>query len=121
MSVLTIAGSHILYPYLMSVHVVSMGLLEFTLFSVILYPYLCVQAIAGSSAVVSVSLLRETDEDAEADMDTVGKVVCPRYPFEKFEGLWVVLGNVSTNSLYAIKRISLQKRAKVTWAFPPLE
>ena len=37
----------------------------------------------------------------------------PRFPKDKEEGWWLVVGDVAANSLLCIKRISLQLKAKV--------
>jgi len=72
------------------------------------------QAVAGSSVTVSVALQREVDEDEEESvLASLGKVVCPRYPSEKVESWWLVLGDSNRNGLLAIKRITLSQRAKV--------
>lgn len=47
----------------------------------------------------------------------VGSVYSPRYPKNKDEGWWLVVGGTKTNQLLAIKRISLQEKAKVKLAF----
>ena len=41
----------------------------------------------------------------------------PRFPKEKEEGWWLVIGDASTNSLISIKRITLQLKAKVKLDF----
>ncbi|CAA7057085.1 unnamed protein product [Microthlaspi erraticum] len=56
----------------------------------------------------------------ERDMEgrtEVGHVDAPRYPKAKEEGWWLVVGDAKTNQLLAIKRISLQQKAKVKLAF----
>ena len=45
------------------------------------------------------------------------KVHAPRFPKEKEEGWWLVVGDVAANSLLCIKRISLQLKAKVKLDF----
>jgi len=61
-----------------------------------------------------VTLERE-DDDAEA----VGQVIAPFYPQKKDEGWWLVLGDVKTNTLLAIKRLTVQKKANVKLDFVP--
>ena len=41
----------------------------------------------------------------------------PRFPKDKEEGWWLVVGDVAANSLLCIKRISLQLKAKVKLEF----
>jgi len=60
--------------------------------------------VAGDTVTAVVDLQREGD---------VTKVVCPRYPFPKSEGWWVIVGDTQTNTLLAIKRISIGASAKV--------
>jgi pre-mRNA-splicing helicase BRR2 len=66
---------------------------------------------SGETVTVVVSLQREVDEDAEES--SIGRVVCPRYPEEKTEGWWLVIGDTNSNSLLSIKRISLAAKSKV--------
>ena len=70
---------------------------------------------AGDSVNVVVNLQREVDEDE--DDANIGKVLCPRYPFDKTEGWWLVVGDTNANTLLSIKRISLGKTAKVKLEF----
>eukprot|EP01137_Pigoraptor_chileana_P032324 Opistho-2@21526 len=64
-----------------------------------------------SAAAVNVVVEREDDEPE------VGPVIAPFYPGKKAEGWWVVLGDPATNKLVSIKRVTLQKRAKVKLDF----
>ena len=41
----------------------------------------------------------------------------PRYPKAKEEGWWLVVGDTKSNTLLAIKRVSLQRRSKVKLDF----
>ena len=68
---------------------------------------------AHSDIVLSVSLEREMDEDQVG----VPAVHAPFYPIPKAEGWWLVVCNVKTKELLAIKRITLQKSANVKLAF----
>lgn len=64
-----------------------------------------------------VHLSREVDEDEELDgaaLAALGKVVAPRYPKERKEGWWLVVGDSKNNNLYSIKRVALVKESKVT-------
>ncbi|KAI4978691.1 hypothetical protein ZWY2020_015444 [Hordeum vulgare] len=47
----------------------------------------------------------------------VGPVHAPRFPKTKEEGWWLVVGDSSTKQLLAIKRVTLQKRARVKLEF----
>ncbi|KAF0895374.1 hypothetical protein E2562_012405 [Oryza meyeriana var. granulata] len=68
---------------------------------------------AGDNVTVQVTLERDmTNLPSE-----VGPVHAPRYPKPKEEGWWLVIGDSSTNQLLAIKRVALQKRARVKLEF----
>ena len=59
---------------------------------------------------MTVTVQRESDDDDEDDENkelNVGKVVCPRYGLEKREAYWLVIGDVNSNALLSIKRISI--------------
>jgi pre-mRNA-splicing helicase BRR2 len=73
-----------------------------------------VQAEKGSTVAVTVLLQRDGDDEEE---DTIPAVVCPRYPAEKLESYWLVIGDSSSNSLYCIKRVSFGKRNKAKLQF----
>ena len=66
---------------------------------------------------INATLRRDAgEEDEEEDLDeaaTYGKVVCPRYPADKSEGWWLVVGDPNTNTLLSIKRFSFNKETKV--------
>ena len=66
----------------------------------------------GDSVTVAVALERELEDDEE-----VQPVHCPRYPKQKDEGWWVVIGMPAKNQLLAIKRLSLNRKAKVKLEF----
>jgi pre-mRNA-splicing helicase BRR2 len=71
----------------------------------------------GDNVTVQVTLERDmTNLPSE-----VGSVHAPRFPKPKEEGWWLVIGDSSTNQLLAIKRVALQKRARVKLEFsaPP--
>ncbi|KEH28650.1 U5 small nuclear ribonucleoprotein 200 kDa helicase [Medicago truncatula] len=56
----------------------------------------------------------------ERDIDgktKIGPVDAPRYPKAKEEGWWLVVGDTKTNSLLAIKRVSLQRKLKAKLQF----
>jgi len=71
---------------------------------------------AGSNVNVVCALERDIEEDEE-----VGPVHAPYFPKDKMESWWLVIGNPKANELVSIKRLTLQKRAKVTLDFtaPP--
>ncbi|KAL5724254.1 RNA helicase [Ranunculus cassubicifolius] len=71
---------------------------------------------AGEDVILQVTLERDLLGRSE-----VGPVVAPRYPKVKEEGWWLVVGDVDTNQLLAIKRVSLQRMSKVKLEFaaPP--
>ncbi|PRQ41549.1 putative RNA helicase [Rosa chinensis] len=51
------------------------------------------------------------------NIERVGPLHAPRYPRTKEEGWWLVVGDTKTNSLLAIKRVPLLKKAKVQFRF----
>ncbi|KAF3549948.1 hypothetical protein DY000_02009797, partial [Brassica cretica] len=66
----------------------------------------------GKEVKLQVTLERDMEGRTE-----VGAVDAPRYPKTKEEGWWLVVGDTKTNHLVAIKRVSLQKKAKVKLDF----
>jgi pre-mRNA-splicing helicase BRR2 len=56
------------------------------------------------------------ERDIEGRME-VGPVDAQRFPKPKDEGWWLVVGDTSMNQLLAIKRVTLQRRAKVKLNF----
>ncbi|KAG0472873.1 hypothetical protein HPP92_014730 [Vanilla planifolia] len=66
----------------------------------------------GEDATLLVTLERDLEGRSE-----VGPVDAPRFPKPKEEGWWLVVGDSSNNQLLAIKRVSLQRRAKVKLVF----
>ncbi|CAH2058393.1 unnamed protein product [Thlaspi arvense] len=63
---------------------------------------------------ITLQVMLERDMEGRSE---VGPVDAPRYPKAKEEGWWLVVGETKTNQLLAIKRISLQRSAKVKLAF----
>lgn len=68
----------------------------------------------GENVTLQVTLERELEGQAPSE---VGRVHAPRYPKEKEEGWWLVVGDTVTNQLLAIKRVSVQRRSKVKLVF----
>ncbi|KEH28731.1 U5 small nuclear ribonucleoprotein 200 kDa helicase [Medicago truncatula] len=56
-------------------------------------------------------------EVLQNDSVRTGPVDAPRYPKAKEEGWWLVVGDTKTNSLLAIKRVSLQRKLKAKLQF----
>jgi pre-mRNA-splicing helicase BRR2 len=81
------------------------------------------QVSCGDTVRVDVQLKRasdeEEDESEEAEGSAFGKVVCPRYPSDKLEGWWLVVGNSSSNELLSIKRISIGRKSTKVRLQPP--
>ncbi|KAF8377551.1 hypothetical protein HHK36_030933 [Tetracentron sinense] len=67
---------------------------------------------AGEDVSLQVTLERDLEGRSE-----VGSVDAPRYPKAKEEGWWLVVGDIKTNQLLAIKRVSLQRKSKVKLEF----
>ncbi|KAE8717867.1 SNRNP200 protein [Hibiscus syriacus] len=67
---------------------------------------------AGEYVTLQVTLERDLEGKTE-----VGPVDAPRYPKAKDEGWWLLLGDTKSNQLLAIKRVSLQRKAKVKLEF----
>jgi len=70
------------------------------------------EVASGDTVTVLVQLQREGEEEGR-----VPKVHAPRFPKDKEEGWWLVVGDVAANSLLCIKRISLQLKANVKLDF----
>ncbi|KAI0397895.1 Sec63 Brl domain-containing protein [Xylariaceae sp. FL0594] len=65
---------------------------------------------AGEPAYLSVQIEREV-EDEDGEVDTV--VHAPFYPTKKMENWWLVVGEESTKTLLAIKRVTIGRQLKV--------
>jgi pre-mRNA-splicing helicase BRR2 len=72
--------------------------------------------IAGDSVTVNISLVREADEDDEEDK-SLRKTVSPRFPVEKTESYWLLIGDSNNNSLLSIKRVALTSKANIKLEF----
>ncbi|KFK37089.1 hypothetical protein AALP_AA4G211800 [Arabis alpina] len=75
--------------------------------------------IVGSDEVtpgkeITLQVMVERDMEGRTE---IGPVEAPRYPKTKEEGWWLVVGDTKTNQLLAIKRVSLQRKAKVKLEF----
>ncbi|XP_068647248.1 DExH-box ATP-dependent RNA helicase DExH12-like [Aristolochia californica] len=64
----------------------------------------------------NVTLLVTLERDLEGRSE-VGPVYAPKYPKAKEEGWWLVVGDSKSNQLLGIKRVSLQRKAKVKVEF----
>jgi len=71
---------------------------------------------SGDTISVIVVLQREIS-DEDVDPNLIGKVVSPRFPEEKIEGWWVVIGDTNTNSLLSIKRLNIGVQNKIKLEF----
>jgi len=74
---------------------------------------------AGDPVQVTVELEREIDEEEmdDEEMDQIGNVSAFLFPKEKREGWWIVIGDTKTNTLYSLKRVTLQQKARVSLEF----
>lgn len=64
---------------------------------------------AGSPAYIKINIERDTgEEDEAAEIDTT--VHAPFYPVKKMENWWLVVGEESSKTLLAIKRITIGRK-----------
>ncbi|CAD6448180.1 e3c46375-32a4-49fd-b501-acdc5ebb3dba [Sclerotinia trifoliorum] len=66
------------------------------------------EIVSGSPAYIKIKIVRDVDEDddsAEVDMS----VHAPFYPAKKMENWWLVVGDESSKTLLAIKRVTIGK------------
>ncbi|KCV68921.1 hypothetical protein H696_04341 [Fonticula alba] len=70
---------------------------------------------------VSIQLVRDPDEELAEDEEPeeVGDVIAPYYPHPKDESWWVVIGDLASNTLFEIKRVTLQKSLDLSLSFVP--
>ncbi|KAI8321181.1 Sec63-domain-containing protein [Martensiomyces pterosporus] len=71
---------------------------------------------AGESVVIRLALDREWDDEEEA-RSIPGPVVAPFFPYTRGEGWWAVVGDPRTQSLVAVKRISVGKQLNTVLEF----
>ena len=71
------------------------------------------QVQPGEPAALVVKLDREVDDD----MADIGRVRAPRFPAPKKEAWWLVVADVSNNTLLSIKRLSLMQHSNITLDF----
>jgi pre-mRNA-splicing helicase BRR2 len=73
---------------------------------------------AGYPVQIVVKMEREIDDDlTEDEMALLGTVSAPLFPGEKREAWWIVIGDVTTNTLMSLKRTNLRHVQKVTLEF----
>ena len=72
--------------------------------------------VSGAPSILNVSVEREIEEDEEPNLT----VHAPFYPAEKTENWWLVVGEESTKSLLAIKRVTIARalRTKLELVVP---
>jgi pre-mRNA-splicing helicase BRR2 len=73
----------------------------------------------GDPVQIVVQIEREVDEEEmnEEELADLGTVSAPLYPYEKKEGWWIVVGDTSSNTLHALKRVNLVRKQKVVLEF----
>jgi pre-mRNA-splicing helicase BRR2 len=70
---------------------------------------------SGSSLSVLVALQRDVDNEEE--LSGIGKVVSSRFPHDKQEGWWLLLGDPSNGLIFSVKRITIDLKNKVIYYF----
>ena len=70
---------------------------------------------AGSPAYLKIQITREIEEDEDPDTT----VHAPFYPQKKMENWWLVVGEESSKTLLAIKRVTIGKKLDVKLEFIP--
>jgi len=73
----------------------------------------------GDPVQIIVQLERDIDEEemSEEELAELGKVSAPLYPHEKKEGWWIVVGDISSDTLHALKRVNLVRTQKIVLEF----
>ncbi|ORY60157.1 Sec63 Brl domain-containing protein [Pseudomassariella vexata] len=69
---------------------------------------------AGEPAYLNIQIEREVD-DEDGEVDTT--VHAPFYPVQKMENWWLVVGDESTKTLLAIKRVTIGRQLKVRFEY----
>jgi pre-mRNA-splicing helicase BRR2 len=74
---------------------------------------------AGDPVEIHVKLERDIDEQEMEDeeISQLGTVSSSLYPKVKKEGWWIVIGDTSTNTLYSLKRVTLQQSQNINLEF----
>ncbi|KAF3647169.1 hypothetical protein T459_32880 [Capsicum annuum] len=67
---------------------------------------------AGDNVTLQVTLERDLKGRSE-----VGPVLAPKYPKDKEEGWWLVVGDIESNQLVAIKRVNLHRKSRIKLDF----
>ncbi len=70
---------------------------------------------AGEASYLNVKIERELDEDEDEEFDPT--VHAPFYPAKKLENWWLVVGEESTKTLLAIKRVTIGRNLNVRLEF----
>lgn len=65
--------------------------------------------VAEEQTVITIKVEREVEEDEEEEGEVYDKVESHFYPFTKMENWWLVVGQVESNQIFGIKRVSLSK------------
>jgi len=74
---------------------------------------------SGEPVQIVVNLERDVDDEemSEEEVADLGTVAAPLFPQEKKESWWLVVGDTSSNTLYALKRVNLVQKQKVMLEF----
>lgn len=77
------------------------------------------ELVAGEAIVMNIELMRDVeDEDLSEDsIRELGTVVAPLLQQERKESYWVVVGDVSTNTIFALKRVALARSQALKLSF----
>ncbi|KAJ8602966.1 hypothetical protein CTAYLR_001574 [Chrysophaeum taylorii] len=77
--------------------------------------------VSGEAVALAVALDREVDDDNNADggggSAEIGRVRAHRYPGPKKEAWWLVVADVERNTLLSIKRLAVQREARIQLDF----
>lgn len=75
------------------------------------------EIVAGNPAYLQIKLERDVDDEDGADTEVDLTVHAPFYPAKKTENWWVVVGDESTKTLLAIKRVTIAKKLEMKLEF----